>query len=1065
MNNNKERGKRVSVWRRLAFICGALAVLLVAAIVALYFYVNSPGFVSLLEEKVSEVSGKSVRVGSVSLGPLSGLTVREVTVKDAPGDNHLLSLDAAGVYFSPLGLIRGRVKAVKVTGARVFIDLTEAVGKEGAPVEEAPSQIPFLAPSGPLPAMVEALSLKDLFVTVRSGGGRELEAGPVDLDFTDDGAGSGLLTVSAALPGVPEKVSLSAAIDTSIFSLKDGRVMTGPVVIGGREGEGVFSLPGLSALKGVSGTLDSVIDFETDTEGRSLGIKYEGGFEGIGLRRAGAKGVPGAKTRGEFDGSIKATVSIPLDLSTVELDFALSAAGKGALTGLAPHKLTLKAMYDTGLQKLSVRGLLFDSSVLGRAELKGNIKGLLSGDPAVDVDIGFKNISLTRIGEDILKPFGILAPGFVLEGSADRTVKLKGSVKGGVKVHSALTLTGFRAGEKDKAFDTKGKKLLLDTRLTLFPEEERVALKRLSVKIPKVTSLTVSGAVTEILSGLPTARLDLTLDKTDASSIKPLLPEVLQARIDSLSLSGSVSSTASVKVKPGPGGVLGVTVSSAGAIKGGAFSTGDGYAGGEGVEIEYKASLITSLPLKEAGFDVTASASNFVLLIGNFFADLTGKAVSADTMGTFSFESGELLVEKGEVNLAGTTSIGFSGGVKSLYKDPHFDAGITLNLSSIGEAYDLYIKDNAAAISPVLSGVRLDGSAKARLRAIGGARAVKASGELTLDLLSLEDEERGLFIEDLALTLPVDLGWPETEGKKGERSEPPVYGELSLVGGKWNDILFEEFRMRPVIWQNDFSLADDVAIPVFGGRVELMGLRMTSLLSPWRELGVTVGIDALALEEFSLSLGLPPLKGTLTGTIPEVQLRGSTLTTEGEILLKVFNGSIRISGISVEDIFSPAASIKSDIELKELDLGELTGAFEYGGITGILEGYVKGLVITDGQPESFEANIGTVRRRGVRQKISVQALKNISVIGSGGAGAVFSTGIYRFFDSYGYSKLGFNGSLRNDNFILRGVDNDGEKGYLVRGGLIPPRVDVVTYSRNVSFKEMVERLKRIETAK
>ena len=51
--------------------------------------------------------------------------------------------------------------------------------------------------------------------------------------------------------------------------------------------------------------------------------------------------------------------------------------------------------------------------------------------------------------------------------------------------------------------------------------------------------------------------------------------------------------------------------------------------------------------------------------------------------------------------------------------------------------------------------------------------------------------------------------------------------------------------------------------------------------------------------------------------------------------------------------------------------------------------------------------------------------------------------------------------LRNDAFHLLGVETEGNKEFLVRGGLLPPRVDVISYTQDVSFKEMVSRLNRI----
>jgi hypothetical protein len=189
---------------------------------------------------------------------------------------------------------------------------------------------------------------------------------------------------------------------------------------------------------------------------------------------------------------------------------------------------------------------------------------------------------------------------------------------------------------------------------------------------------------------------------------------------------------------------------------------------------------------------------------------------------------------------------------------------------------------------------------------------------------------------------------------------------------------------------------------------------------------------------------------------------GSSLTTEGEIIMRLFGGEMMISGIAVENIFSPITSIGSSVEFRDIDLARMTDAFEFGRITGVLQGYVRGLVITGGQPESFEAHIETVPRRGVGQRISVKALRKISIFGSDATGSILSSGIYRFFKEYRYSRMGFSGRLKDDNFILTGIERSGDKGYLIKGAFLPPRVDVVSYSQNISFKELVKRIRRVQ---
>jgi hypothetical protein len=193
-----------------------------------------------------------------------------------------------------------------------------------------------------------------------------------------------------------------------------------------------------------------------------------------------------------------------------------------------------------------------------------------------------------------------------------------------------------------------------------------------------------------------------------------------------------------------------------------------------------------------------------------------------------------------------------------------------------------------------------------------------------------------------------------------------------------------------------------------------------------------------------------------------VKFYKGSLVTEGKILLKLFGGEMVVNNISISDALSPIASLTSSIEIREIDLSKLTETFEFGHISGVLGGYVKDLTITNGQAESFIAHIETVKRKGVSQKISVKALEKISVLGSGSSATIFGQGLYQFFKEYRYSRMGFRGGLKNDNFLLLGIAIEGNKSYLVRGTLLPPSVNVISYVQNISFKEMVRRLKRIK---
>jgi len=114
----------------------------------------------------------------------------------------------------------------------------------------------------------------------------------------------------------------------------------------------------------------------------------------------------------------------------------------------------------------------------------------------------------------------------------------------------------------------------------------------------------------------------------------------------------------------------------------------------------------------------------------------------------------------------------------------------------------------------------------------------------------------------------------------------------------------------------------------------------------------------------------------------------------------------------------------------------------------------------DGTPSALHARLET-RAEGTRN-ISVKAIRNLNTLSMGGLSAALSQGIYQFIDFYRYRKIGIVCRLQNDLFHLKGTAREDSDQYLVYGGLLPPRIDVVVSSPTISFKEMVRRLKRIE---
>jgi len=78
------------------------------------------------------------------------------------------------------------------------------------------------------------------------------------------------------------------------------------------------------------------------------------------------------------------------------------------------------------------------------------------------------------------------------------------------------------------------------------------------------------------------------------------------------------------------------------------------------------------------------------------------------------------------------------------------------------------------------------------------------------------------------------------------------------------------------------------------------------------------------------------------------------------------------------------------------------------------------------------------------------------------AGAL-SRSFMRFFEDFGYDKLGFTCILRDGVCQMSGVEDTNQGYYLVKGGGIP-RIDVIGHNKNTDWNVLLDRLANIATS-
>jgi hypothetical protein len=122
--------------------------------------------------------------------------------------------------------------------------------------------------------------------------------------------------------------------------------------------------------------------------------------------------------------------------------------------------------------------------------------------------------------------------------------------------------------------------------------------------------------------------------------------------------------------------------------------------------------------------------------------------------------------------------------------------------------------------------------------------------------------------------------------------------------------------------------------------------------------------------------------------------------------------------------------------------------------------------MSHGQSAALVADFQTVKRKGVRQRINLDAVENITILGTGqGFQMGVGRGLAMFFEEFGYDNIGFYCTLKNDNFRMQGKTIRGDTEYFVKGVMLGPQINVINRNpgQTVSFKSMIERINRIGT--
>jgi len=253
------------------------------------------------------------------------------------------------------------------------------------------------------------------------------------------------------------------------------------------------------------------------------------------------------------------------------------------------------------------------------------------------------------------------------------------------------------------------------------------------------------------------------------------------------------------------------------------------------------------------------------------------------------------------------------------------------------------------------------------------------------------------------------------------------------------------------------TLRTPVITTMLGGSFQLNRFVWRPDAGKARQLSAAFAVTDVDLPQLCKAFGWPAFGGKLGGAVPDLSYRGDELVFGGGLSLDVFGGSVSVTNLSMLHPLGSAPRLAADIDMQQLDLAQLTGVFDFGEITGRLDGKIEGLELVDWNPVSFKAKL-TADGGG---KISQHAIKSLTEVGGGGIAGGLQSIALRVFKTFGYSRLGLSCTLTNGICTMGGITPDpdaDDNGYTIVEGSGLPHITVIGHQREVDWATLVSRL-------
>ena len=341
---------------------------------------------------------------------------------------------------------------------------------------------------------------------------------------------------------------------------------------------------------------------------------------------------------------------------------------------------------------------------------------------------------------------------------------------------------------------------------------------------------------------------------------------------------------------------------------------------------------------------------------------------------------------------------------------------------------------------------------------------VQGSVGLVLHFDARGIEQAGLELSELVLADRqgrYSIGTTDGSVAWDRDSSVPV-SRLTVQDASVYEIPTGSFSIEARFAGDGVRLEQPVVVPVSGGEVrldsfELSGALVAGAEPQWK---ADASVRSVSLEQLTTALDWPPFAGRLEGQLRDMRYADRVFSVGGGLEVEAFDGSVMVRNLKIKEPLSPVPILLADAELRRLSLLALTQTFSFGRIEGRLDGEISGMRLLAWQPDSFDMHLYTPKDDDLKHRISQRAVENLTEIGNG-ISAGLSTTFLRIFDDFRYDRIDLKVKLQGAVAELDGLARADGGYYLVKGAGLP-RIDVIGRNRSVAWKDLVERLQRIQ---